>query len=72
MKKANLTTNWEAVQYIILARSIQRVHKQVAEIVDNCKKDDFAHSALVNIDNKLSEITEGLCNIIGTKVVYES
>ena len=72
MEKVNLTTNWEALQYIVLARSIQRVHKQVAEIVDNCKKDDLAHSTLISIDNKMSEITESLCNIIGAKVVYES
>ena len=72
MKKANLTTNWEVVQYMVLARSFLSLQKKVANVVDNCKVDNSAHPTLVNIDNKMSEIVESLCSIIGAKVVYES
>lgn len=69
MEKATITTNWRAHQFIILARSFQSVQKQVAQIVDN-DTDDISHTTLVNIDNKVSDILESLCNIIGAEIIH--
>lgn len=71
MEKINITTNWKALQYIVLSRSFQSVQKKVAECTEICKDSD-EHSTLVNIDNQLTDIINTLANIIGYEIIKDN